>query len=140
MTLYFQARDCRTSGGELFAGAATIQLPKEPGICASASGRASGGGDGWAALPCGALALHRHGVRVRRAQGSLVSPMTVPVLYSSILSTDPDVFERFIYFSRRFMARCVLVRTAFRRSPALSPLDSIDSRLLYSTTFLFVCT
>lgn len=58
-------------------------------------------------------------------------PSSLPPPFSS---TDSDVFERFIYFSKRFMAGCVLVRTASRRSPgSLEWTKTINS--LFAVTF-----
>lgn len=116
----FQTRDSCTAGGKLLARATVVQLPKELSVRPGAGRRAGGRGDQRPALARRALAVHRHGVCVS------CGPST-SALDSSILSTDSDVFERFIYFSKRFMANCALVRTASRRSPALSPLGSIDS-------------
>jgi hypothetical protein len=62
-----QTRDRRAAGGELLTGAAAVQLPEEPGVRAGAGGRAGAPGGGRAAVACRTLALHRHGVRVRRA-------------------------------------------------------------------------
>lgn len=107
--LLFQTRDRRPAGRELFAGAAAVQLPEKLGVRAGAGGRAGRGRAGRPPLAGRALALHRHGVRVSET-GDCVQhaswPPSMPDLHSSIFSTDSDVFERFIYFSRRFMARC----------------------------------
>lgn len=115
--MFVQTRDRRSAGGELLFGAAAVQLPEEPGVRAGTGGRGRPGG-GRAPIPGRAFSLHRHGVRVNRSPSrsphratrellvSVVPHVVTPEFHSSIFSTDSDVFERFIYFSKSFMARC----------------------------------